>query len=107
MAILSNKVTDVIEISFAKWFVLQNITPMFIMFQSNNYCHHDIYNHGVVFLSLKRPIFLNHNQAAHITNISRESLKSNWWGSGNTWGRLNKKDGLTIYGDSHVKDKTS
>ena len=25
----------------------------------------------------------------------------------NTWGRLNKKDGLTRYGDSHVKDKTS
>ena len=22
-------------------------------------------------------------------------------------GRLNKKDGLTMYGDSHVKDKTS
>ena len=22
-------------------------------------------------------------------------------------GRLNKKDGLTTYGDSHVKDKTS
>ena len=27
-----------------------------------------------------------------------------WWLSG---GRLNKKDGLTRYGDSHVKDKTS
>ena len=26
------------------------------------------------------------------------------WGPG---GRLNKKDGLTRYGDSHVKDKTS
>ena len=24
-----------------------------------------------------------------------------------TGGRLNKKDGLTRYGDSHVKDKTS
>ena len=23
------------------------------------------------------------------------------------WGRLNKKDGHTRYGDSHVKDKTS
>ena len=38
-----------------------------------------------------------------------------WWGGGWTskWGmcksggRLNKKDGLTRYGDSHVKDKTS
>ena len=27
-----------------------------------------------------------------------------YWQSG---GRLNKKDGLTRYGDSHVKDKTS
>ena len=26
---------------------------------------------------------------------------------GYTGGRLNKKDGLTRYGDSHVKDKTS
>ena len=27
--------------------------------------------------------------------------------SENTGGRLNKKDGLTRYGDSYVKDKTS
>ena len=27
--------------------------------------------------------------------------------SNNSGGRLNKKDGLTRYGDSHVKDKTS
>ena len=27
--------------------------------------------------------------------------------SEDTGGRLNKKDGLTRYGDSHVKDKTS
>ena len=27
--------------------------------------------------------------------------------SGASGGRLNKKDGLTRYGDSHVKDKTS
>ena len=26
---------------------------------------------------------------------------------GSAGGRLNKKDGLTRYGDSHVKDKTS
>ena len=26
---------------------------------------------------------------------------------GEAGGRLNKKDGLTRYGDSHVKDKTS
>ena len=27
--------------------------------------------------------------------------------NGDAGGRLNKKDGLTRYGDSHVKDKTS
>ena len=27
--------------------------------------------------------------------------------NGESGGRLNKKDGLTRYGDSHVKDKTS
>ena len=31
-------------------------------------------------------------------------LTSRWMDAG---GRLNKKDGLTRYGDSHVKDKTS
>ena len=29
------------------------------------------------------------------------------WDKVETGGRLNKKDGLTRYGDSHVKDKTS
>ena len=29
------------------------------------------------------------------------------WGRQDPGGRLNKKDGLTRYGDSHVKDKTS
>ena len=39
------------------------------------------------------------------TNIDYEVMDSHeleWPG-----GRLNKKDGLTRYGDSHVKDKTS
>ena len=31
------------------------------------------------------------------------SIEKNW----TSGGRLNKKDGLTRYGDSHVKDKTS
>ena len=30
-----------------------------------------------------------------------------WIWSNRAGGRLNKKDGLTRYGDSHVKDKTS
>ena len=34
--------------------------------------------------------------------IHKMSLKNKLTG-----GRLNKKDGLTRYGDSHVKDKTS
>ena len=34
------------------------------------------------------------------SDITRHDLK-------HTGGRLNKKDGLTRYGDSHVKDKTS
>ena len=29
------------------------------------------------------------------------------WGRQDPGGRLNKKDGLSRYGDSHVKDKTS
>ena len=29
------------------------------------------------------------------------------WNFSSSGGRLNKKDGLTRYGDSHVKDKTS
>ena len=43
-----------------------------------------------------------------VTNAKMKSSKfmevNNWWFTG---GRLNKKDGLTRYGDSHVKDKTS
>ena len=35
----------------------------------------------------------------HIYHIVKPRLASG--------GRLNKKDGLTRYGDSHVKDKTS
>ena len=34
-------------------------------------------------------------------------LKSIHVSEGTPGGRLNKKDGLTRYGDSHVKDKTS
>ena len=38
-----------------------------------------------------------------------ESFNCNQFEGSNleTGGRLNKKDGLTRYGDSHVKDKTS
>ena len=36
-----------------------------------------------------------------------DHLQSQWWSCLGPGGRLNKKDGLTRYGDSHVKDKTS
>ena len=39
-----------------------------------------------------------------LTNVSTNNLKITTQHPG---GRLNKKDGLTRYGDSHVKDKTS
>ena len=54
-----------------------------------------------------KPIFLNEK----FQNFIKISLK--WVPKGPInnkqapGGRLNKKDGLTRYGDSHVKDKTS
>ena len=39
-----------------------------------------------------------HNLGAQVTKLL---------GCQKSGGRLNKKDGLTRYGDSHVKDKTS
>ena len=43
--------------------------------------------------------------ASEAVNVSRSQLMAaDLMGTG---GRLNKKDGLTRYGDSHVKDKTS
>ena len=38
---------------------------------------------------------------------NKRKQKQNTDSSITTGGRLNKKDGLTRYGDSHVKDKTS
>ena len=40
----------------------------------------------------------------YFTNKADLRLEQGYLTSG---GRLNKKDGLTRYGDSHVKDKTS
>ena len=45
---------------------------------------------------------VNNFTQSHFQNLLVVSFKS--YDSG---GRLNKKDGLTRYGDSHVKDKTS
>ena len=40
-------------------------------------------------------------------NNKKNGLDNLPWTSSTSGGRLNKKDGLTRYGDSHVKDKTS
>ena len=40
-----------------------------------------------------------------LINVSQENAFENVYKR--SGGRLNKKDGLTRYGDSHVKDKTS
>ena len=49
------------------------------------------------------------NPVQHVYFITHEtfSLNENFSFDGISGGRLNKKDGLTRYGDSHVKDKTS
>ena len=47
---------------------------------------------------------LNWEISYHFGDSFTNSLAKSALGSG---GRLNKKDGLTRYGDSHVKDKTS
>ena len=39
----------------------------------------------------------------HLYGLVLRGNKTSW----EPGGRLNKKDGLTRYGDSHVKDKTS
>ena len=50
---------------------------------------------------------MDHDQVLQciiIVIMTTKQLAQNHWTPG---GRLNKKDGLTRYGDSHVKDKTS
>ena len=44
---------------------------------------------------------------AAILSKGDELTSSGWYSTMESGGRLNKKDGLTRYGDSHVKDKTS
>ena len=54
----------------------------------------------ILILGIKNGIFILRRPAGVLFTMIRDS----------TWtprGRLNKKDGLTRYGDSHVKDKTS
>ena len=48
-----------------------------------------------------------HRQIMGDTHTELEGDLSNWITTKKSGGRLNKKDGLTRYGDSHVKDKTS
>ena len=55
-------------------------------------------------------LMYGHGPAATSGNISTIMVYSRWYWNfpvKRPGGRLNKKDGLTRYGDSHVKDKTS
>ena len=54
--------------------------------------------------SLSRPIFIAHQGYDFTGNIRDADIQLDYPTPG---GRLNKKDGLTRYGNSHVKDKTS
>ena len=45
------------------------------------------------------------NQSYVLNNLAAKDLAMQ--GAKTSGGRLNKKDGLTRYGNSHVKDKTS
>ena len=47
------------------------------------------------------------NVSQGIVNLQKKSSVESYFCISTSWGRLNKKDGLTRYGDSHVKDKTS
>ena len=55
-------------------------------------------------IALKNLKFSNFSAPINSVHILRVSLCAFLLEPG---GRLNKKDGLTRYGDSHVKDKTS
>ena len=56
------------------------------------------------FYRLKNEIYVRHSFVLHLLEFqSYAQIRLDW----EPWGRLNKKDGLTRYGDSHVKDKTS
>ena len=56
------------------------------------------------FAPSQRERLLQSNAVSHWLGANLESALNKAWHPG---GRLNKKDGLTRYGDSHVKDKTS
>ena len=67
--------------------------------------YHDSNFAKIVFAVTLLPVI----QSGH--NFPHDNCHDSWLVSGpddsESGGRLNKKDGLTRYGDSHVKDKTS
>ena len=66
--------------------------------------HKDIMsNQGTSFLFARREMSYEMEHVSCVSTDSRSCLENNK----HPGGRLNKKDGLTRYGDSHVKDKTS
>ena len=61
-------------------------------------------------INFENIIFLSVNKEPGTTRVNPSVVQWHTWidQSHNTpGGRLNKKDGLTRYGNSHVKDKTS
>ena len=61
---------------------------------------------AIAVASHKRHVNWNHQQLECLFNPLDEYIHQRNLTKG-PGGRLNKKDGLTRYGDSHVKDKTS
>ena len=90
----SNKCENEDLYSLQKIFLRWNIHPPHTSCETNNCLH-----------TLRR----RQNNRHFAYNILSQFLALTLWhfDSNTPGGRLNKKDGLTRYGDSHVKDKTS
>ena len=66
---------------------------------SRSFYMHPIFDCLLVSFCISHPTFSD--------NFPRPVIFPVFLSYGSTGGGLNKKDGLTRYGDSHVKDKTS
>ena len=70
-----------------------------LLWLPKHYCEH-VHRPGSADINYTEGILWKDNQCA----VNADDLWASVPGAG---GRLNKKDGLTRYGNSHVKDKTS
>ena len=75
------------------------------MIKKVNLITHKACQHSNNYLGLQC-VACRHNVVPFLTNIHKRYPIARPLGA-DPGGRLNKKDGLTRYGDSHVKDKTS